>query len=113
MNRLQIGLLILSLLFPACSGFSQSYAELQQAQQTERILHVAQVRGKLIGFQWGDYLHANFRGDDGKERSFFILIQGIDYFLALHRGQEVEVTYEVRQPVYSRGWTATDDRTNS
>jgi hypothetical protein len=95
MNRLLIGLLTAFLLFPACSAFAQSYDEAPQAQQAERILRVAQIRGKLIGFQLGDYLHANFMADDGKERSFFILTQGIDYFLALHRGQKVEVTYEV------------------
>jgi len=66
-----------------------------QTEQEERIVLVAKSQGEFIGFQFGDYLHATFREKNGKERSFFIQTQGIDYFLVQYRGRNVQVTYEV------------------
>ena|SRR5450830_580024 len=67
-----------------------------EKEQEDRIVLVAKSQGEFIGFQFGDYLHATFREKNGKERSFFIQTQGIDYFLAQYRGRNVQVSDNVK-----------------
>lgn len=53
------------------------------------------LKARFVRFDRGDYLHAVFAVDGGKERSFFIDGAGLPYFLALHRDEPVSVTYQV------------------
>lgn len=50
--------------------------------------------GKLTGFVWGDYLHAEFV--DGKAKSLDLFIQTVDVscFLALHKSEDLWVSYK-------------------
>jgi len=64
-------------------------------EKKERIIKVAKFHGQFIGFQFGDYLHATFLEKNGKERSFYLKTEGIDYFLTQYKGRSVHVTYEV------------------
>jgi hypothetical protein len=53
------------------------------------------LRGKLIGFEIGDYVHPVVRDGAGKKRSFFVNAHGLDYYLALHAGEMLELEYEL------------------
>ncbi|CAN5480219.1 hypothetical protein BH11PSE11_BH11PSE11_21760 [soil metagenome] len=95
MRKLTLALLM-ALLAPTTSFSSEPPAQPKQSTQNQdRVLSIAKFHGKLTSFQWGDYLHANFKTRSGKERSFFILRPGIDYFLTMHKDQDLIVTYEV------------------
>jgi hypothetical protein len=90
--------LMVAILVPSAAAAQKAEADLQptaQVERADRIIRVAKFRGRFVGFTFGDYLHATFVGKHGKEKSFFVLTQGIDYFLAQYRGQDVQVTYEV------------------
>jgi len=51
-------------------------------------------QGKLVSFEVGDYVHANFKDTKGHERSMYIEGEGVDYFMALHAKQMLTVTYQ-------------------
>jgi hypothetical protein len=52
------------------------------------------LKGKFQGVEWGDYLHLNVRGNDGKEHSFFVLTNpGLDPE-SLEVGQKIKVTWQ-------------------
>src|SRR5450830_1236356 len=90
--------LLVASLIPSAAMAQKAESNMPSTSQTEqedRIVLVAKSQGEFIGFQFGDYLHATFREKNGKERSFFIQTQGIDYFLAQYRGRNVQITYEV------------------
>jgi hypothetical protein len=63
--------------------------------QQERVIRKSEFQGRLVSLQWGDYLHANFVDKTKRKKSFFIFVQGLDYFLAANQGKSVKVIYEV------------------
>jgi len=67
----------------------------QQRQQVDKVKETKTLRGRFVGFEIGDYTHAVIRKGDGKRTSFFINQPGMDYFLASHKGQSLELTYQV------------------
>lgn len=65
------------------------------AQNRDRVLATRTVRGTLKGFEVGDYTHAVIKLANGKEKSFYIGGRGVDYFLALHKDEPLNITYQV------------------
>lgn len=53
------------------------------------------IKGRVIGFEVGDYVHAIIKDAKGKERSFFIRATGLDYYLALNAKKNGTFTYQV------------------
>ena len=53
------------------------------------------LRGTVVGFETGDYLHAIVKDSKGEERSFFIGGAGTDFFLAVHKGKKLVINYQV------------------
>jgi hypothetical protein len=49
--------------------------------------------GRLNMFVWGDYLHGEFIDNTGKSMSLFIDTSDESCFLALHKGEDIVVTY--------------------
>lgn len=65
------------------------------AQQTpETVRETKTLTGEFVGFEAGDYLHAVIRRPDGESASFF-LERGMEIFLVDHKGQPLELTYQV------------------
>jgi hypothetical protein len=50
----------------------------------------------MVCFEVGDYTHAIIRDEAGEEKSFWLGEISILYFLAVHRDQPLDLTYEVR-----------------
>ncbi len=67
---------------PACAKHAEN--ELIESRTFE---------GKLTGFVWGDYLHAEFVAKDGKPVSLFIQTSDVSCFLARHKGENLRVSY--------------------
>jgi hypothetical protein len=65
------------------------------AQRRDRVIATRTVRGTLKGFEVGDYTHAVITLENGKEESYFIGGMGVDYFLALHKGEPLVITYQI------------------
>ena len=61
----------------------------------DRVLSTKHVQGKLVGFEVGDYEHAEIKTTSGKKRSFYIGPSGLDAFLAAHHGKTFYLTYVV------------------
>lgn len=53
------------------------------------------LRATPISFEVGDYLHAVVKDSRRQERSFFIGAPGVEYFLALHKGKSLVITYQI------------------
>lgn len=64
-------------------------------QNSDKVRPVKTVKGKLIGFRNGDCVHAIIKKENGKTISLFIWKPGIEYFLALHESEQLELTYEM------------------
>ncbi|MDX6693979.1 MAG: hypothetical protein QOF02_1582 [Blastocatellia bacterium] len=72
------------------------HAKARSAQQhRDRVISTRTVKGSLKGFEVGDYMHAVIKLQSGKEDSYFIGSPGLDYFLALHKGEPLTLTYQV------------------
>jgi hypothetical protein len=65
------------------------------AQNRDRVIATKTARGTLKGFEVGDYTHAVINLQNGKEESYYIGGTGVDYFLALHKGEPLVITYQV------------------
>lgn len=49
--------------------------------------------GKFAGFVWGDYLHGEFIDVNNKLLNLFINTRDVSCFLALHKDETLEVSY--------------------
>lgn len=65
------------------------------AQKRDKVIATKIIKGKLKGFEVGDYTHAVITLDNGKEESFFIGTFGLDYFLAQHKDEPLVLTYQI------------------
>jgi hypothetical protein len=65
------------------------------AQNRDRVIATRTVKGTLKGFEVGDYTHAVIKLQNGKEESYYIGGTGVDYFLALHKGEPMVITYQI------------------
>jgi hypothetical protein len=61
----------------------------------DRVLSTHHFQGKLVGFEFGDYGHAEIKTKTGKKRSFFVGPSGLDAFLAVHQDKTFDFTYIV------------------
>jgi hypothetical protein len=68
---------------------------LAQNRKPDRIRATKTIQGSLVGFEFGDYLHATIKKTNGEEQSFFLNKPGLDYFLALHKDEPLELTYQI------------------
>ncbi len=76
------------------SGFAIQGAK-KADDQKDIIKSTRWLRGKPVSFEVGDYVHAIVKDSKGQERSFFIGAPGVEYFLALHKGKSLVITYQV------------------
>lgn len=54
------------------------------------------LRGTFVGFEMGDYLHAEIRKVNGKRVSFFMgQPESLRYFLAINKGKPLLFTYQI------------------
>ena len=74
---------------------SHSAQSAKDAPQKDKIRATKTLRGVFLGFEAGDYLHAVIKTSVGKTVSLFLNGQDIAYFLALHKGKAMTVTYEI------------------
>jgi hypothetical protein len=65
------------------------------AQKRDKVIGTRSATGTLKGFEVGDYTHAVINLANGKENSYFIGPPGLDYFLALHKGETLVLTYQI------------------
>ncbi|MDH4388314.1 MAG: hypothetical protein QE269_06270 [Fimbriimonas sp.] len=73
-----------------------SFAQQKKADNQKDIIKATRwLSGTVTGFETGDYLHALVKDSKGQERSFFIGGGGTDYFLALHKGKKLRISYQV------------------
>lgn len=52
------------------------------SSQKEKVLKTTTVKGKFVGYEVGDYVHARIVGTDGEEQTYYIGGGGMEYFLA-------------------------------
>src|SRR6185436_15879081 len=71
-----------------------SQALAQQKTKRDKVISVAAVEGRTLGFQMGDYQHVDILRTNGRRKSFFIFKGGLDYFLAIHKDDVVTYTYQ-------------------
>lgn len=92
-------LVALSMLFFSVSAqFNHAAAHgivVKAAQKKDKVIATKSITGTLKGFEVGDYTHAVIKLASGKEKSFFIGSAGVDYFLALHKGEQLVLTYQI------------------
>jgi hypothetical protein len=50
--------------------------------QKEKVLKTTTLKGKFVGFEVGDYVHARIVDSAGEEQTFFVGGPGLDYFLS-------------------------------
>lgn len=73
-------LLSLALIAPAVL----SATSFSQTTPPDKVLSTKTIRGKVVRFETGDYVHAIIKTTKGEELSFFISGPGTDYYLALN-----------------------------
>jgi hypothetical protein len=76
------------------SVLSQSWSA-QQSRNVDKVRATKSIKGRFIGFEFGDYTHAVIRRPNGRTQSFFLFEPGMEYFLAVHKGQPLEFAYQV------------------
>jgi hypothetical protein len=76
-------------------GVTRRAKTLSAQQHRDKVISTRTVKGSLKGFEVGDYVHAVIKLQNGKEDSYFIGSPGLDYFLALHKGEPLTLTYQV------------------
>jgi ribosomal protein L21E len=87
-------LLIVCLSAVPGNAFSRRHF-VRPAQKRDKVIATRNVTGTLKGFEVGDYVHAVINLAKGKENSYFIGSPGLDYFLALHKGESLALTYQI------------------
>ena len=65
------------------------------AQKRDRVIATKTITGTLKGFEVGDYVHAVIKLPNDKENSYYIGGQGADYFMALHKDEQLVITYQI------------------
>lgn len=93
-----LGLISLSFLSASANPVHTSSARgtlSRTAQKRDKVIATRSATGTLKGFEVGDYVHAVIKLANGKENSYFIGAQGLDYFLALHKNQPLVLTYQI------------------
>lgn len=92
-----LGLISLSFLSVSANQAlnSTNAALVNSAQRRDRVIATRSVTGKLKGFEVGDYTHAVINLANGRENSYFIGPPGLDYFLALHKDEQMVLTYQI------------------
>jgi hypothetical protein len=94
-KALPLFLLLFASFGAASIGNANSLPSRNAAQRRDRVIATRTARGTLKGFEVGDYVHAVIKLQNGKEESFFIGGNGVDYFLALHKDEPLVITYQV------------------
>lgn len=65
-----------------------------QVSKKEIVKSTHTIRGKLLRFEMGDYVHVVIKDSKGKERSFFLGGVGLDFYLAATAGKSGSFTYQ-------------------
>ena len=89
----RLALLICAITALAFTASVRGYS--QGKRPPDKVIATKSIKGKLVGFESGDYLHAVIQKSDGKKQGFFIRPPGLEYFLVLHKGEPLELTYQV------------------
>lgn len=87
----------LILLFAAgCALFVANERSASAQGHPDKVKATKTMNGQFVGFEVGDYMHALIKKEDGQEDSFFIgRSESIPYFLVTHKGQPLEITYQI------------------
>ncbi len=80
-------------LLPLC--FPQGISA-QDRQPPDKVKATRTLRGSFVGFEMGDYMHAEIRKTNRKRVSFFMgQPESLRYFLAANKGKSLLLTYQV------------------
>lgn len=91
MKRLSLfALLICSIL---CLSVSSAFG--QGKRRPDKVKETKTIQGSFVSFESGDYLHATIKKSNGEETSFFLMKHGLEYFLVLHKGEPLTLTYQI------------------
>ncbi|HEY0384516.1 MAG TPA: hypothetical protein VGC64_00825, partial [Pyrinomonadaceae bacterium] len=77
------------------AALRKRHVQVQPAQKRDKVIATRNITGTLKGFEVGDYVHAVIKLSKGKEESYFVGSPGLDYFLALHKGEQLSLTYQI------------------
>lgn len=80
---------------PASSKSKRKHQHAGRKRHPDRIKETKLIKGSFFGFDVGDYLHAMIKKLNGETISVFLVKPGMEYFLALHKNQPLELTYQV------------------
>ena len=79
-----------------CLAFVTTGVAQGKIHPPDKIKATRTVRGTFVGFEMGDYLHAEIRKANGKRVSFFMgEPESLRYFLALNKGKQLMLTYQI------------------
>ena len=68
----------------------------QDRQPPDKVKATRTLRGSFVGFEMGDYMHAEIRKSNRKRVSFFMgQPESLRYFLAANKGKSLLLTYQV------------------
>ena len=79
----------------ACLILCYCSSSIVAQKSRERVLATKYITGTTVGFEMGDYQHVEIQLTKGKKMSFFIFKPGLDFFLAVHKESELQLTYEI------------------
>ena len=82
-------LLCTILCWNAASAFGQG------SRRPDKVRETRTIQGRLVGFEFGDYLHVTIRKANDQKVSFFLMKPGLQYFLALHKSEPLTLTYQI------------------
>lgn len=92
-KRLLLASVLCLTLFPVCSPQG---IRAQDQQPPDKVKATRTLRGSFVGFEMGDYLHAEIRKPNRKRVSFFMgQPESLRYFLAANKGKPLLLTYQV------------------
>ena len=75
---------------------SSLWVSAQDRQPPDKVKATRTLRGSFVGFEMGDYMHAEIRKANRKRVSFFMgQPESLRYFLAANKGKPLLLTYQV------------------
>jgi hypothetical protein len=78
------------------TAISPQSARAQDLQPPDKVKATRTLRGSFVGFEAGDYMHAEIRKTNRKRVSFFMgQPESLRYFLAANKGKPLLLTYQV------------------
>ena len=86
---------LLALLLCSIFCWNVSSAFGQGRRHPDKVRETKTIQGSFVSFEVGDYLHAMIRKSDGQKETFFLIKPGMEYFLVMHKGEPLALTYQI------------------